>query len=555
MSASLDPVGVPPSRAAVIADRLVSALWRLPDGAGYTVARGVRVPMRDGVELVADHYAPTTAAHGTVLVRGPYGRTAVFSLVFARLYAARGYHVLLQSCRGTFGSGGVFDAMVHEIDDGQDTVVWLREQPWFDGRLATIGLSYLGFTQWALLMDPPPELRTAVISVAPHDFNRSTHGRGAFSLGDFLGWSDMVAHQEEAGALRGLLRTAVATRRLRPGFENLPLVEAGEAVLAGRAPWYRDWASRPDGTDPFWVPMRLDAALDRVQVPVLLIGGWYDLFADQTLMQYAHLRGRGVDVALTMGAWTHVDVLRKAGARCAQETLDWLEEHLAGRPGRRRPAPVRIEVTGADGGWRGLPAWPPPAEEHVLYLHPGGALAEDAPAAAAPPSTFTYDPADPTPAVGGRVLAPTAGVRDNRRLEARPDVLTFTGPALASDLEVVGCPVVELAHRSDNSHADLFVRICEVDARGRSRNLADGFVRLTEADRQDQVVRVRLDALAHRFGVGTRIRLQVSGGAHPRFARNLGTDEPAAVGATMRPSHRTITHDGRSRLLLPVAAR
>ena len=100
---------------------------------------------------------------------GPYGRKFPFSLAFAQLYAARGYHVVLQSVRGTFGSGGVFEPMVNEADDGADTVVWLREQPWFAGRFATIGLSYLGFTQWALLQDPPPELAAAVITVGPHD--------------------------------------------------------------------------------------------------------------------------------------------------------------------------------------------------------------------------------------------------------------------------------------------------------------------------------------------------------------------------------------------------
>jgi putative CocE/NonD family hydrolase len=167
-------------------------------------------------------------------------------------------------------------------------------------------------------------------------------------------------------------------------------------------------------------------------------------------------------------------------------------------------------------------------------------------------ATFTYDPADPTPALGGRVLSFAGGVRDNRVLEARADVLTFTGEPLAADLEVVGCPVAELAHRSDNPYVDVFVRICDVDEKGRSRNLADGFVRLDAAD--GEVVRVELDAMAHRFPAGHRIRLQVSGGAHPRFARNLGTGEPAASSTGTRASHRTIILDGRSRLTLPAAA-
>lgn len=163
--------------------------------------------MRDGVQLVADHYAPATSQPvGTLLVRGPYGRRFPFSLVFARIYAARGYHVVLQSVRGTFGSGGVFEPMVNEAADGADTVAWLREQPWFTGRFGTIGLPYLGFTQWALLHDPPPELAAAVITVGPHDFRASVWGTGSFTVNDFLGWSDLVSHQEDPGRIRAGIR-------------------------------------------------------------------------------------------------------------------------------------------------------------------------------------------------------------------------------------------------------------------------------------------------------------------------------------------------------------
>ena len=123
--------------------------------------------MRDGVELVADVYEPAGDVVGTLLARGPYGRAFPFSLVFADLHAARGYRVILQSVRGTFGSGGDFSPMVNEAADGADTVEWMRRQPWFTGRFATIGISYLGFTQFALLQDPPPELVTSVIVAGP----------------------------------------------------------------------------------------------------------------------------------------------------------------------------------------------------------------------------------------------------------------------------------------------------------------------------------------------------------------------------------------------------
>ena len=96
------------------------------------------MPMRDGVELIADHYEPQTSnPAGTLLVRGPYGRGWPFSALFAAVYASRGYHVVVQSVRGTFGSGGEFNPMVHEIADGADTAAWLRDQPWFTGSFAT----------------------------------------------------------------------------------------------------------------------------------------------------------------------------------------------------------------------------------------------------------------------------------------------------------------------------------------------------------------------------------------------------------------------------------
>jgi uncharacterized protein len=234
------------------------------------------------------------------------------------------------------------------------------------------------------------------------------------------------------------------------------------------------------------------------------------------------------------------------------EALDWLAEHLA-RTGRRpRQHPIHLFVTGAQ-EWRWLPEWPPATTEHVLYLQPDGALGEAEPPPAAGPSVFTYDPADPTPSVGGRMVNPaTGGYRDNRELEERDDVLTFTSPVLSDALEVIGSPVVELLHHTDNPHADLFVRLCDVSPKGRSINVSDGFRRL-EPEKSNGTIQVRLDSLAHRFAPGTRIRLQVSGGAHPRYARNLGTDKDPATSTELAPSRRTISHGdgGASRILLP----
>ena len=192
---------------------------------------------------------PPTPA-GTLLVRCPYGRRFPFSALYAGVYASRGYHVVFQSVRGTFGSGGDFDPMVNEIADGADTVEWLRHQPWFTGSFATIGLSYLGFTQWALLADPPPEMKAAVITVGPHDLSGPRWGTGSFGLNDFLGWSDLVAHQEDPSKLRAVIRQARARRALARATSGLPAGEAGRALLGTGAPWWEYWLDHPERRRP-----------------------------------------------------------------------------------------------------------------------------------------------------------------------------------------------------------------------------------------------------------------------------------------------------------------
>ncbi len=511
--------------------------------------RDVRIPMRDGVELLATHFVPTTSdPAGTLLVRCPYGRGFPMSTLFGSVYAARGYHVVLQSVRGTFGSGGEFIPMVNEVADGADTVGWLRTQPWFTGSFATVGLSYLGFTQWALLTDPPPELKAAIISVGPHDFNASSWGTGSFSLNDFLGWSAMAAHQEDPNRIRAGVRQFTMPRTVNRASYQLPLGETGRELLGTGATWYESWLSHPDADDPFWDALRVNEALDRVDVPVLLLSGWQDLFLQQTLEQYRRLSDRNVTTALTVGSWIHTQLMSVGAPTVIRETLAWLDTHLRGQPAQTR-SPVRIHVT--NDGWIDLPDWAPSMTDQVLYLQPAHRLSESPPVGTAAPSTFTYDPADPTPTIGGRLLSNEGGYRDDSALAKRADVLDFTGDPLPADLYVVGTPHVELSHSCDNPNHDVFVRVSEVDAKGRSHNVTDGFRRLTEYS--GAPLRLELDPVAYRFRAGSRIRVVIAGGSHPRFARNLGTGEPVISGRSMKSASHTVHHGegGVSRLLLP----
>ncbi|MET3429999.1 putative CocE/NonD family hydrolase [Actinoplanes tereljensis] len=539
---------------ATLRDRLVSRFLKLPGEPGpFGVDRGVRIPLSDGVVLAAHHYRPAGSPVGTILVRGPYGLGFPFAELYARPYAARGYHVLFVSCRGTAGSGGDFDPMRTEKADGREVVAWLVAQPWFTGTFATIGPSYLGYTQWALLDDPPAELAAAVITVGPHDFARHAWGNGAMNL-DLVGWSDMMNRQphtdEQPGLLRGqlgqILSGPARKRALQSVFTDLPLADAGERHYAGGARWFRDRVTRPDiDGDPYWAPMRHVPALDAVRIPILLHSGWQDLFLAQTYDQYRHLRERGLDVALTVGPWTHQEVIGKAAPILIPEALDWLAAKLNKQTLARR-TPVRLQVTGTS-EWRELAAWPPPTTDLALHPAPGGGLGASAKAGEA---GFTFDPADPTPAVGGPLLD-NGGVVDDGALAARADVLAFTGEALPAAIEVHGTPVIELAHHTDNPHADLFVRVSEVDANGRSHNVTEGYRRLDPARDQDEPVRLTLLPVAHRFAAGSRIRLLIAGGCYPQFTRNLGTDENPGTGTKLVPSRHRITL-GPSRLLLPI---
>ena len=247
------PTGPRPlSRAAVTMSRVLSRAWSLPPQRNYVALdRAVQVPMSDGTVLLADHYLPITGRPAaTILVRCPYGRGAPFGLITAQILAERGYHVLLQSCRGTFGSGGEFVPMGNEAADGQDTVAWLREQNWFDGRLATYGASYLGFVQWALALDPPPELVAAVVQVGPHDFSRTAYRNGVFDLYNFLSWSDLMANQERTGSLLGGYRMATAERRLRPVLDRMPIANRGPRPTARWRPVVRELAGTPAAHRP-----------------------------------------------------------------------------------------------------------------------------------------------------------------------------------------------------------------------------------------------------------------------------------------------------------------
>jgi uncharacterized protein len=534
-----------------VARRLAKELPPARCGVGW-IPR-LEVPGAEGVTLITDHYVPLVdQARGTILVRTPYGRGFPWAHLYGVAFAQQGFHVLLQSCRGTGGSTGRFEPFRNEAADGQATVAWLRGQDWFTGRLGTIGASYLGYVQLALADDPPPELKAAVVQVGVHDPAMVVYPGGVFALANVLSAAAATFSSQ------GLLRLTRALVRLQLRYKRvtriLPLKQACREALGEPVSYLEQWLDHEDPGDAYWRDLRLDLTDTRWRAPTALQGGWYDAALDQTLAQYAALKATGCEVSLLVGPWSHSSAFLKDGLRMiTRQALAWMTEQLAddGDARDKPEAPVRVHV-GGSAQWRDLEAWPPHDGSQAWYLNGGGALSRDAHDRTGS-SSFRYDPADPTPSVGGQLLSPEAGPRDNRAVESRPDVLVFTSEPLRAPLDVLG-PVRAVIHlRASTGHAHIFVRLCDVDPQWRSWNVTDGILRLTPGALAEEAVTVPMSATAHQFAPGHRLRLQVSGGAHPRFARNTGTGEPLATGTRLVPTDIEVYHDQArpSALLLP----
>lgn len=500
-------------------DRLVARQLGLPPETCSWTVSDIRIPVQhdtDRFELVADLYQPLftndTKPKGTILVRCPYGHGLAYALTNAHFYAARGYNCLYVSCRGTFGSGGIFEPWRNEEEDGHAVVEWMREQEWYTGTFATLGSSYLGFVQWALLKNPPPDMIAAVIQCAPHDFGQQLWGTGALAM-EWFTWGERLLHQEEEGFVK-TMQALNTPRRMRSVLDKPPMVYSVKAHLNGRAPWLDFVADHPDTSDPFYKSMNCSDALRRAEIPVFLVTGWQDVFVRQTIEQYTRLHSRGTTVSLLIGPWTHMQL--GMATQPHQQSYAWLESQLSKQTGSALNPGVQYFVTGAK-AWRHTPTWPPPTTPQTLYLAPNKALSHEAPSTeTTSSSSFTTDPNHPTPTIGGSLLL-GGGALPDTPLSSRPDVLHFTSPPLSADLEVCGPIVVELAHASDVQRVDLAVRVSEVDAGNRSRLVTETYRRF-EAREESQTVVFRLDDCAHRFVKGSRVRVYVAGASHPRFA-------------------------------------
>jgi putative CocE/NonD family hydrolase len=524
---------------------LLDRLLKLPPRSSRSVRhRDVGFLMRDGVTLLGDIYLPAKPTdEPTVLVRSPYGRHGVVALL-AQAFAYRGYITVIQSCRGTFGSGGSFNPFFQEAADGIDTVEWIEKQPWFSGKLGLHGGSYMGQVQWAIAAELGDRLSAISTVVTTSDFQEAIHDGGGFRLQDLLVWARQLDQQESGHGLRNALKQRLFGDPLDRVYLELPIQTLDVKALGKRVDFWREWTTRsPD--DTFWEPIRFTKTIERIKTPMSMVTGWSDFFFRYQMRDFKQLRAQGSAARISVGQWTHGS-LGMIG-ESLRDALEWFDIHLKGKPPARTQDLDRVKfwVNGPN-EWREAKTWPPGKQVATrLALDADGQLTGHG----ITPGTrsFIYDPSDPTPSLAGPTLANRKGRGDLRSLIARKDVLSFDGPLLDQPIEIIGDVSVTLTTSASSAHHDLFVCLCDADPRGRTVNITDGYQRLAPSSSLDAANRrttvINAFPTAWRVHRGHRLRLLVAGGAFPRFARNRGVDASEGDGTELKPVEITLHCD------------
>jgi uncharacterized protein len=565
------------------------------------IDRDVAMKARDGVILRADVYRPDGAGRFPVLLsRLPYDKNGRRRPGDIDVFVEHGYVVIFQDTRGRFASeGDDYYPLTWEAQDGYDAVEWAAALPYSDGRVGTMGQSYLGATQYLLAPTRPPHLLASFPASAAADFHQAWvyHTGGAFELGWQLPYALLMAR--DTIARRGLTATMLPEleRLLVPAptpwappvsdeaYRRLPLM-AWADWLAPVAAYYTDYLRHPED-GPYWWDVELERRHGDIATPMYHVTSWYDIFLHGGLTNFAGLRQRAASQAarraqkLLIGPWAHlfpytsptstgtgdIDFGPQALIDLHDVQLRWFDHFLKGiDTGLLDEPPVKLFVMG-ENRWRDEAEWPLGRTRYTpWYLHGGGVLSATAPGDE-PADHFTYDPADPVPTRGGNTLILAMGVQDQRPVESRADVLVYTSAPMTAPLEVTGPVVVTLHAATSAPDTDFTAKLVDVHPDGFARNLCDGIVRARYRESRTtpkplhpgEVTAFTIDlwATSHVFLPGHRLRLDVSSSNFPRFDRNLNTGEDQATGTRWQTARQTVFHDGRypSHVLLPVIPR
>jgi hypothetical protein len=551
----------------------------------------VDTPMRDGTILRCDIFRPAgDQPVPVILQRTPYDKRinhGSHMMLDVRTATAAGYAVVVQDVRGRFASEGKFlltPTQAVEGPDGYDTIEWLAAQPWCSGAIGMIGSSYCSLTQLMAAVERPPHLR----AIVPE--KTGTPARGAVMLDSImitwtasqaLDWLQKALLRQEAGEeetkiIHDVLRDPQKAAEFLP-LNNMPLRKLGSLP------------SWQEMIDSFHSQNAID--LEKIDVPVLVVSGWYDISTTETARVYSTLAAReesngGRETSIIFGPWDHGNANAALGevpfgpfaqARMAQIPNDYLafyDRHLRGD--RTRPAlGAKYFVMGAR-DWKKSPFWPPAAEPTRAFLSSGGhantadgdgRLVAGAPSGNGGADTYRYDPLDPAPSIGGRFFeagGSRPGPFDQRRVEQRKDVLVYSGDVLTSDIEIAGPVKLRLFMTCSAPDTDLVAKLCDVRPDGVSYNILDEFYRCRWREGYDKTLRfesgrvyemdIDMGPVAHRFLSGHRIRVTVTSSAFPAFDRNMNTGNPMGTDARGLVADVTILHDAAhpSAVTLPV---
>lgn len=552
-------------------------------------------PMRDGVRLSTDVYLPAGGgSFPAILLRTPYESTRDQHVDWAVWWARRGYAAVVQDCRGKFESGGSFYAYRDEGPDGHDTLRWLADQPWCDGKIGMSGRSYGGIVQWQAATQGPSPLTAMAPQVIMGDYFGEYH-----RIGGAVQWAlTALAAVTFASAVALTQRGCAQIFGNQRFYRHLPLISADEALIGRKIAYFRDWLEHST-YDEYWAALDTHRLLDRVDVPACQQGAWYDPYTAAMFRLFNGLRARaGSELAragqkIYIVPWTHhapegarlgdLDFGPGAYVDLNHEDLRWFDHWLkGGDSGYMDEPPIKIFVMGAN-VWRHEREWPLARTVYTpYYLHSGGrantlygdgALSPEPPGAE-PADRYSYDPADPTPTLGGNHSLWTLikyaaepvypGPIDQRPIERRDDVLCYTSPPLAQDLEITGPLELFLYAATSARDTDFTAKLVDVYPSGHAIHIAEGIIRCRYRSGLDRIdppepgeaarYRVELAATSNVFRRGHRLRLEISSSNFPRFDRNLNTGDDCATGTRMEVARQTVLHSAAypSHLLLPV---
>ncbi len=518
--------------------------------------RDVMVTMRDGVKLATDIYRP--ARNGValaekfpvILERTPYGKAQVSRSEIdvgmtasrprpevAQWFVQRGYIVVYQDCRGRYGSEGEFVKYLSDGEDGFDTMAWLAAQPWCNGKVATMGLSYAGHTQGALACLNPPALAAMIIDSGAFSnaYQSGIRSGGALEMKQVT-WAFNQAKESPLAKQDPLVRAALDKENLLDWFTRMPWKPGHSPVRW--VPEYEDYLFEQwthGAFSDYWKQLGIYAEGYYEQfsdVPQIHMSSWYDAYIRTATDNYVALskRKRG-PVRLIMGPWTHGDrskswsgdvdfgpaatIDNNLAAHWREYRLRWFDHWVKGiANGVDKEPRVRLFLMGGgserknsagrmDHGGRWIEAtdWPLPGTKFTpYYLHADGTLAPEMPKDKDASISYDYDPANPVPTMGGPLTSGSpvfeGGAFDQREherffgcrtpgmpLAARPDVLVFETPPLEADVAVVGPIVVKLFVSSDCPDTDFTAKLIDVHPpnpdypQGYAMNLCDGILR------------------------------------------------------------------------------